>query len=732
MINHRTHRRRLQQAFAAGVLSLVSQMAFAVESDRPRIGLALSGGGARGAAHIGVLRGLEARHIPIDYIAGTSMGAIVGALYASGYSVDDIETITRTLDWNAAFDDDVAREKRSFRRKQDDAAFLSGIRIGIGEDGLKLPAGVVTGQSIELILNRLFAPVSHVDDFDQLKIPFRAVAADIVSSEAVVMGSGSLATAVRASMSIPGVITPVEREGRLLVDGGVANNLPVSVVRDMGADVVIAVDISTAFLTREELNDVIDVADQLTNFLTRKNTHEQIELLAKGDVLLTPKLGDISASAFDRVSEAVIVGEDAVGDSPDLAALAVADTPAEQVSPLRDFEGVRVGFIRFDNQSRVPDSVLENRIDMQQGDVVDFDRIEADVDRLFGLGYFSIVTYRIVTEGDRTGLEYALVEKPWGPNYLLFGLRFSSSEDTDSHINLSAGYLMTNVNRLGAEFRAKAEVGTDRSLSADFYQPLNYRFTPFVQPMVQWYSNQYNVFFDDTLLAEFTVEAVELDLGVGVELDNWGVFKTGLRYLDGIVDQRVGVPVVEEESFRDSLVYASLGVDTLDSLYFPRQGYRAGFTWQQAETGLGADEAYQQGLADLTLATRWHGNSVTGRLKYFRTFANDVPVQSAFRAGGFLNLSGFQYNQLTGLNYGLASVVFMHQLEGTRYFPIYLGASFERGNVWNENRGLRWGELINAYSTFVGIDTLLGPFFVGLGYNEESSAALYMRLDSAL
>ena len=215
---------------------------------RPRVGLVLSGGGARGAAHVGVLKVLEDMHVPIDAIAGTSMGAVVGGLYASGLNARQIEKLMTSINWQDAFRDRPSREDLTLRRKQEDETFLVKFPLGLRGGHVVLPRGLIQGQRLIETLRRLTLPVARISDFDQLPTPFRAVATDLETGEAVVMGSGDLTSAMRASLSGPGVFSPVEREGRLLVDGGIADNVPVDIARAMGVDVVIVVDVGFPLL----------------------------------------------------------------------------------------------------------------------------------------------------------------------------------------------------------------------------------------------------------------------------------------------------------------------------------------------------------------------------------------------------------------------------------------------------------------------------------------------------
>jgi NTE family protein len=300
-------------AVLIGALFLVldtTAKAFAqdVVSDRPRIGLALSGGGARGASHVGVLKVLERERIPIDYIVGTSMGSIVGGMYAAGMSPEEIEAELIAIDWDDVFEDRVDREIRSYRRKTDDRLWLVNRKLGFNDGKVEFPSGLVQGQKINQLLIALTLPVADIDDFDDLPIPFRAVATDIQTGEKVVLDSGNLPKAIRASMSIPAIMSAVPWGDRNLVDGGMASNLPIEAVREMGADIVIAVDISTPLSEEDVADSLLSVVEQLTGFLTRRNVEAEIATLGAEDILLVPDLGDIGSGDFDRIAEAIPTG----------------------------------------------------------------------------------------------------------------------------------------------------------------------------------------------------------------------------------------------------------------------------------------------------------------------------------------------------------------------------------------------------------------------------------------
>ena len=321
---------------------------------RPKVGLALSGGGARGTAHVGVLQVIEELGIPVDYIAGTSMGAIVGGLYASGYDANEILGIVEDLDWEKAMTDRPERIHRTMRSKDLDRDFLIPHRVGFNRGRLQFPLGVVEGQHLDQVFHQLLMPVVGVTDFDDLPIPFRAVATDLATGDEVVLGQGSLANALRASMSVPGANTPVTIDDRLLVDGGMSNNLPVDVVRGMGADIVIAVDISSPMLSREQLTSVLSVTEQLTNFLTRRSTENQIESLGPRDILVVPDLEGFNSADFFRVLEIVEKGREAAEAQRDqFAQLPMDERPAPHETPEMAAE-ITVDYVKVLNDSCPP------------------------------------------------------------------------------------------------------------------------------------------------------------------------------------------------------------------------------------------------------------------------------------------------------------------------------------------------------------------------------------------
>ena len=286
-----------------------AECARAPSADRPKIGLVLGGGGARGAAHIGVIKLLEELHVPVDYVAGTSMGSLVGGFYATGMTAEQLEATVRAIDFDTLFKDSTARKDEPYLRKLDDNLGLFGPKLGIGKDSQLLGLGAISGQKISFLFETLTSERVSEGNFDDLPIPYRAVATDIITGDAVVLDKGNIAVAMRASMSVPGAFDPVAMGDYLLVDGGLADNVPIDVVRTMGADIVIAVDVGTPLEPRENLTSLVSITAQLSGLLVVRNANAQIKTLTARDVLITPALGsEITSSSFDDVDKAIPIG----------------------------------------------------------------------------------------------------------------------------------------------------------------------------------------------------------------------------------------------------------------------------------------------------------------------------------------------------------------------------------------------------------------------------------------
>ena len=508
----------------------------------PRIGLALSGGGARGLAHIGVLKVLEELRVPVHCITGTSMGSIVGGTYASGMPVADMEKFVGAADWNDIFRDKPPRAEVASQRKVDDYKTLFAPEYGVKDGGLALPKGVIAGVSIEAFFRELTSRSVDVKDFSRLPIPFRAVASDIETGDAVVLDHGSLPLAMRASMSVPGALAPVEIDGKLLVDGGIANNLPIDEARRLCADVVIAVNISTPPLKRKEITSAFSVTAQLLNFLGKATVDQQLRNLSERDVLIAPDLGDISAGSFERAKDAIRIGEEATRKMSD--SLRRYSVPPEQYAALRAKQTLAarplgtVDEIRFEGLQRTNPEVLRALVESKPGEPLTEEKVSADLRRIYGRGDFESIDYRIEQGPAGRVMVISPREKDWGPDYLRFGLGLATDFQGENIFNVLVQYRRTWLNKLGGEWLTEAQVGQNGHLFTQFIQPVEERGRYFVAPYASIEQNSRGVFVGDNRVAEYQVQAGRVGLDAGAILGTWGEARVGALWkrVDAKVD----------------------------------------------------------------------------------------------------------------------------------------------------------------------------------------------------
>ena len=700
-------------------------------SDRPKIGLALSGGGARGAAHVGVLRVLEQMQIPVDYIAGTSMGSIIAGLYASGMTPDEIEHALATMDWEQIFSDDPPREDRSFRRKRDDDLYLIKAKPGYSDGELKLPSGLIQGQKFDLALSRLTQHVATVSDFDELSIPFRAVATDIGTGRSVVLSHGDLALAMRASMAVPGAFAATVIDGQTLVDGGITNNLPISVVREMGADIVIAVDISTPLMKPDEVRNVLKITQQLTSIMTRTNTEAQIASLTSRDLLIVPDLGDIGSADFTKAIEAVEAGRVAAEASrATLAGLSLTDADYRRHLAARrqpSAERLIVNFVRIENRSQLADGIIRERLHVREGEPLDTQQLEQDIGNIYGMELFESVRYEIVEEDGRSGIVVKVHERSWGPDYLQFGLALTGELDGENIYDIGIAYLKTGINPLAGEVRFSAQFGGEPALSVDWYQPLDFTSSYFVESKIGYRRPNYYVYnADNDRIAEYRVSVAELELSAGREFGVYGEARVGYRGGTGKVERSVGAQELPEGNFDSGSVFARLSVDRLDNVVFPERGYAAGLEYALFREGLGNDSELDQLKLELTYFETFGAHTVGAGGRFNTTINGDAAVQDRFRMGGFFNLSGYNQNSISGEHSGFLGATYYRRFNQLKFLPWYVGGSLELGNAWEDRSDITWDSLIAAGSVFLGADTPLGPFYLGSGYAEGGQHSIFM------
>ncbi len=727
----------------AGTVGVGTPAAMAdTDTERPRVGLVLSGGGARGASHVGVLKVLERERIPIDYITGTSMGSIIGGLYASGMSPEEIEAQLVAIDWEAVFDDKVDRKERSFRRKQDDRLWLFGPKPGVSGGKLKLPPGLVQGQKISMLLTSLALPVADIDSFDDLPIPFRAVAADIQTGERVVLDSGNLAKAIRSSMSVPAAMAPVDWDGRRLVDGGIASNMPVIAARDMGAEIIIGVDLGAPLSDNEIGESVLGIVDQLTALLVRDNVERELALLTDTDIIIRPDLGDITSGDFERVGEAIPTGVVAAEAKLDeLRRLSLSETDFATHLAARggaDYTPPVIEFIDFDNESSLPDEFLEGRLaramqrDRVVGSPLDADKVEKGINELYGLEVFAHVSYEVVQRDGQHGLHVRVLPKTWGPTYAQLGAKWNSSMNGDSVLTVAASLLKTEINSWNAEWRTTLALGEEPGLLTDFYQPLGYGGRWFVGGKALISTFDTNIFAEGTsdVTERYRIRRYGGTAYVGREFGHWG--RIQFDYTGGTGDRRIriGDPATPDEDFDVGELTLRVDVDRLDDLYFPTRGHLGMVKYRYGDEGIGASADFEQLMLKGVAARSVGNNAFVLSADYRSTVSGTAPLERLFRAGGLFNLSGFEFNELSGQNFAQLMGIYRRDFIRTGILDLSAGVSVEYGNVWQDKDDIDFDDGLLAGSLFFGANTVLGPAYLGYGLAEGSDGTFYIYVGS--
>ncbi|WP_020506299.1 patatin-like phospholipase family protein [Lamprocystis purpurea] len=703
----------------------------------PRIGLVLSGGGARGAAHVGVLKVLEELRIPIAVVVGTSMGALVGGTYASGVSPAEMARRLTEVNWNKLFVDDSPRDDWPIRRREQSLQPNFDFSVGVREGKLRLPSGALAGQKVELFFGDLVKNADGIKQFDELPIPFRAVATNLENGDMQVFDSGPLPEVMRASMSVPGIFAPVEIGENIYVDGGLVRNLPVDVARAMGVDLVIAVNLGGSYLPRDQLESVVGVVGQMVAILTEQNVQRSLKELRPGtDVLISPDLGDITSSNFDRAADAIRIGEIAarkaaprlahLSVSPDAYAAWRADRPLA-IPDRAPIDEVKVAGLEFVNPA-----IFEPLIDHQEGRVLNRKRLESDIGKIYGRGDFKNINYDLDRTNGGNRLDINAREKPWGPGYLTFGLGIATDFEGDNRFGLRGTYRRTWINDLGAEWYTTAQIGNVTDLYTEFYQPFSVERSTFVLPSLGFSRVPLSVFKDGKRVARYDLSRSTLGLDLGATLFG-GNAELRIGAILGRANAKLdtGDPELPEPESNETGLRAAFVYDTLDSAFLPRRGHRLSLDLRSPQPAMGADVSFNRASGYWAGAFSFGDNTIVAQADVGTAFGSDMPYYDQFTLGGFQRLSGYATDEFRGNNVAFGSLTYYRLL--TALPPplgrgVYIGGSLEVGTLsetieqLNES-GTRFGS-----SFFLGADTWLGPAYFGIGLTGDGETTGYIIL----
>jgi NTE family protein len=702
------------------------------EPERPRIGLALSGGGARGAAHVGVLQVLEELHVPVDSIAGTSMGAMIGGIYAAGVPIERIDRVMREANWADLLDDRPSFRDLVFRRKEDASRYLVDFELGIRGHKFRQPRGLRAGQKLGFEARALLLDTVPESDFSRLPTPFWAVATDIETGERVVLDHGDLVESILASLAVPGVFAPVEIGGRLLVDGGIVDNLPVDLVRDAGADVVIAVDVGTPLANRDKLRSMFSVFGQTMSFLTRTNSAAS---LRAADVVISPDLKGISTTDFPSAPDAIARGRTAALAMRDsLERYALDDDAWRDYVARRSIEPStprRIAGVRIEGNQRVDPRVILGRMRVKPGDALDPAALRKDLVSVFGLDYFERVAMDLEAGPEGETLVLRVVEKSWGPTYVRFGLETSDDFEGDARYAVRASFTRTLLNRKGLEWRNDVQIGSTQVVRSELYQPIDFRGRFFVTPWVQAQRDQQSLYEGGQRVARYDVRIAGGGLDLGMQFGSLGELRVGWFGSNVRADVDTGAADLPSFNVDSGEIRVRLALSTLDRPAIPTKGgeFRAGADFSRS--AVGADADYDRAFAG---ASRFFSRGRHTGLVVAEggtSLGSTIPVYDEFTLGGLFSLGGYAEGEFRGQYFAAAKVGYyyrMAKLPAGLGQGVYVGGLLEGGDAWATSADISIGDFRYGFTGIVGADTIVGPAFLAFALGEGGRKRFYLTV----
>ncbi len=601
-----------------------------------------------------------------------------------------------------------------------------------------MPKGLIKDQRVNVLFEMLMLHADDIDDFDKLPIPYRAVAVDLETGEMVVLRRGRLADAARASMSVPGVFPPAELNGRLLIDGGIVRNLPVDIVREMGADIVICVDLDKPMKTRKDISGSLAVLNQMIDIMMKKNVREQVKTLGPKDVYINPDLGVLGSADFDKAAEISRLGENAALAKVDsLKKYSVSDTEYAVFTAHHHREQVKevkIASVKIEmaGETKMPPEIVASRLSVKPGDTVNVDKLQKEAGIVYGTGDFERVDLNLKREQDGYDLVVKAKEKSWGPNYLRFGMALESDFEGGSSYNILVDYTRRWINSLGAEWKTQFNLGNPTGIYSEFYQPLSVKRLFFISPHIEWKQQPYDVFDGKTRVAEYRVDSYKGGIDLGIQPWMYGEARVGLQFATFHASQRIGKVDLPEDHATRGAVVAAGRLDQLDNVNFPNNGYLAQVGVLSSLKALGSTDEYYKVQGSVLGAFTYRKQTVLASLSAGSRIGNQLPFYDQFDLGGFLHLSGLRSNQILGQSMALGRVITYHKVGTSFIGDLYLGGSLESGNVWGENeKQFDLGNLRLAGSLFVGYDTIIGPLYLAFGHVDGGFNAGYFYLGRA-
>jgi NTE family protein len=708
------------------------------ETERPKVGLVLGGGGALGFAHIGVLKVLEEQQIPIDYIGGTSMGAIVAGMYASGMSPDEIEKQFTSLNWWDVLKDGSQMQYMVYRRKQDYKRYM-GLEIGFNDWKFQFPPGMSYGQKLNNVLENFSLNSAGITDFDDLNIPYCAVATDLLKGKSVVLKSGSLARAMRASMAVPGAFTPVRMDGCVFVDGGILDNIPVNVVRNMGADFIIAVDLGASAAELSQQSDFKSLGSVLGRTYTIMKRPEQVRQLQSADIVIDPDLAGFSPAKFHLVDQIIPKGYEAAEKQiTKLDAVSVSD--GDFLAYLAKQRRIRrpeieIKSIQISGNETVPDERIRYRIRSKEGPI-DLNTVYDDVSRIYGMELFQTVNYELIPNGDGYDLKYDAIDKFWGPAYLHFGMKLETSSESSLLWAMLLDYTHTQLNQYGGEIRMEIEGGgLVRGLAVEWYQPLSRGGRFFLAPAIEFSDERINIYSNNDIVAEVNQDSIIGRLDAGISGFEYGEVRIGVQGGQVWDSGNSGINILPEVDETVAGLTTQFRLNQLDDPYFPTKGFSLAFNGFFTSKELGSDQTFSRidfgAVAPFTIGR----HTITPAVSAGSSLGTQLPFYATFHLGGMDNFAGYAPYQLFGNNFGIASLGYryrMARLPPTLGDGVFAILRLDAGNVWDDADNVGVSNLKVGGLLGLGADTAIGRVILGIGKAEEvRSPHFYLSIGNA-
>ncbi len=697
----------------------------AAEKKRPKIGLALSGGGVRGLAHIGVLEWFEEHRIPVDYIAGTSFGGLVGGMYAIGMTPAEMRQLINSIDWDNVLRGTPAFERLSFRRKQDRRSFQNAIELGL-KNGLSGATGLNPGHQIGLFLDRLALPYGGLNNFDELPIPFRCVATDMVAAKPVILKDGSFSQALRATMAFPGLFTPVERDGKVLADGGLMNNIPTDIVKQMGAELVIAVDIGTPLGNRKAVESFLGLLQQSIGVMTIENDRRNLRL---ADLVVSPDLDQYGLLDFNAAKAITERGYDGAAQRAlMLNKLALDDAAWQQHLVERNSRKrsrTPVPSALEITGTRIEDAqAIRNKLEGYIGKPLAPERLQADLTEITGRGRDESLGYEIRRDKQQETLLIRVKQKQYGPPFVNLNLEIEGSDANNIDTSIGGRVTLFEVGSYRSEWRTDFRLGSRTLLATEYYRPLG-ESGLFVAPRARYERGTQDLFMNGARVAEYQVKRV----GAGVDI-GYTFRRSELRFgydLGNINARvRVGDPLLPALKGKVSDVSARYEFDGQDSAVVPSRGVRLRAEAHRFFASPGATSDFSQAEVNLSAF-----KPITERGSVFvigaggTTFAQDAPPEQQFALGGPLRLGALGRGELRGNHYLLSGLGYLHALAKLPPLlggKVYASSWYEVGGAFQNIASARF---FNNISGGVVVVTRFGPVALGGSLGEGGRARLY-------